>query len=75
MQDERLKAAAAAVEVLGPVLDRAGGPLGLVGRAIGMGPDELRAGVPRWACVGIGMVVGAGLAVLLRDRISAFAER
>lgn len=74
MEDQRLKAFAAGAEALGPALDRAGGPLGLVGRAIGMGPNELAAGVPRWACLGIGVVIGGGLVYMLRHRISAFAE-
>lgn len=42
-----------------------GGPVGFVGRAIGLGPDEMSAGVPGWAwfVLGAGLGVAAGIAL------------
>ena len=68
-----LRGAAQAAEILGPAMDGVGGPLGLVGRAVGMGPDEIDAGVPGWAWFGIGAVSGAIAMYFLHDRIAAFA--
>lgn len=68
-----LRGAAQAAEILGPAMDGVGGPLGLVGRAVGMGPDEIDAGIPGWAWFGIGAVGGAIAMYFLRDRIAAFA--
>lgn len=46
-----------------------GGPLGLVGRAVGFGPDELDAGVPWWGWLTIGLVVGGAATYVFRDKI------
>lgn len=46
-----------------------GGPLGLVGRVIGLGADELEDGIPGWAWFGVGVIAGAGLAYTFRGRI------
>jgi len=68
-----LRAAGAAAEVLGPAMDDVGGPLGIVGRAVGLGADEIDAGVPGWAWFGIGAVGGAITMYMLHDRLKAFA--
>jgi hypothetical protein len=70
-----LKNAAAAAEALGPVMDHIGGPVGLAGRLVGFGADEIDAGVPGWAWFGIGMVAGATAMYFLKDRMEAFVER
>lgn len=59
--------------ILGPAMDGVGGPLGLVGRAVGLGADEIDAGIPGWAWFGMGAVGGAIAMYFLRDRIAAFA--
>jgi hypothetical protein len=43
------------------VIGSIGGPVGFVGRAFGLGPDELDAGIPGWAW----FVIGAGLGVVI----------
>lgn len=68
-----VRAARQAANVLGPAMDGVGGPLGLVGRAVGLGGDELDAGVPKWAWFGVGIVAGGIAMYFLRDRIAAFA--
>jgi hypothetical protein len=61
-------------EIAGPLV--AGyGPMGLVGRFAGLGADELEAGVPGWAWMGVGVVVGVVAAYSLHDRLQAFIER
>jgi hypothetical protein len=72
---EHVRHVTQAAEVLGPAMDSAGGPLGLVGRVVGLGADEIDAGVPGWAWFGIGIVAGAGVMYALHDRIEAFVER
>jgi hypothetical protein len=69
-----LKNAARAAEVMAPALDEIGGPIGLAGRLIGMGADEVDAGVPGWAWFGIGVVAGATAMYFLKDRVEAFAR-
>jgi hypothetical protein len=64
--------AAKAAEVLGPAMDGVGGPLGLVGRAVGMGADEIDAGVPGWAWFGIGVIAGSAVMFFLQPRVQAF---
>ncbi len=59
----------AAANAAQSVVTDLGGPLGMVGRLTGLGADELDAGIPGWAWLGIGVVVGGGLAYTLRDRI------
>ena len=59
----------AAANAAQSVVTDLGGPLGMVGRLTGLGADELEAGIPGWAWLGIGVVAGAGLAYTLRDRI------
>jgi hypothetical protein len=52
-----------------------GGPLGIVGRVVGLGQDEVAVGIPKWAWFGIGIVTGGIGCYLLHDRISKFVER
>jgi len=68
----RAAAAAEVADALRPALDNVGGPLGIVGRVIGLGGDELDAGVPKWAWLGIGVVGGAIAMYFLRPRVEAF---
>lgn len=72
---DNAEAANFALKHVGPIVRGSGGPLGLVGRAIGMGPEEIRAGVPGWAWLGIGVLAGGVATYLLRDRFEAFLER
>jgi hypothetical protein len=72
MTEDQVRGAATAAGALKPVMDRVGGPLGIVGRAVGLGADEIDAGVPKWAWVGVGIVGGAIAMYFLKDRVEAF---
>ncbi len=72
MNQDQFRGAATAAGALKPVLDGVGGPLGIVGRSVGLGADELDAGIPGWAWVGIGVVGGAIAMYFLRPRVEAF---
>lgn len=67
--------AVSAAQVIGPAMDGLGGPLGIVGRAVGLGGDELDAGVPGWAWFGVGIIAGMGAMYFLQPRVEAFIER
>jgi hypothetical protein len=67
-----MQAAAEAANALKPTLDNVGGPMGLVGRAVGLGADEIDAGIPGWAWLGIGVVAGGIAMYFLRPRVEAF---
>jgi hypothetical protein len=67
-----MRGAAGAAAVLGPMMDGSGGPLGVVGRSIGLGADEIEAGIPGWAWFGIGVISGGIAMYLLRDKAAAF---
>jgi len=51
-----------------------GGPVGVVGRAIGLGQAELEAGIPWWGWLGVGVVVGGVLTYAARDKIQQIVE-
>ncbi len=68
----RAAAAVSVADALRPTVDSVGGPLGIVGRVIGMGGDELDAGVPKWAWLGLGVVAGGIAMYFLRPRVEAF---
>jgi len=68
------EAAEKAARAVGSAVQDAGGPLGLVGRVVGFGEDEIRAGVPRWAWFGIGFVVGGVVMYSLHDKAKALVE-
>lgn len=58
-----------AAGAVGSALEEVGGPLGIVGRVIGMGIDEIEAGVPGWAWFGAGLFTGVGAAYVYRERL------
>jgi len=68
----RVATAASVAEALGPTMDNVGGPMGIVGRVIGLGADEIEAGVPKWAWLGIDFVAGGIAMYFLRPRVEAF---
>jgi hypothetical protein len=73
MDDPRSRrSVAAAAEAVGPAMDNVGGPAGILGRAIGLGADEVAAGVPGWAWFGVGIVAGGIAMYFLRPRVEAF---
>lgn len=47
-----------------------GDPLSLVGRIIGMSPDETRVGVPAWAWVTVALGAGAYLGWRYGDQVT-----
>jgi hypothetical protein len=52
-----------------PVLNRFGGPKGLMGRMAGLGQAEIQAGIPGWAWFGVGVLAGGALVWLARDKV------
>lgn len=72
VNEGHIRGAAAAADALRPTLDTVGGPMGMVGRAVGLGADEIEAGVPGWAWLGIGIVAGGIGMYFLRPRVAAF---
>jgi hypothetical protein len=49
--------------------DRYGGPMGLAGKIVGLGVDEVKTGIPGWGWAGVGFVLGAVVAYALHDKI------
>ena len=49
----------AAAQYAPQVMTRYGGPVGLAGKLVGLGIDELEAGVPWWSWLGVGAIAGA----------------
>jgi hypothetical protein len=49
--------------------DTMGGPFGVLGKVIGLGEAEVKAGIPYWGWAGIGFVLGAMAAYALKDKI------
>jgi hypothetical protein len=49
--------------------DHYGGPVGLAGKIIGLGEDQVKAGIPGWGWAGIGFVLGAVVAYALHGKI------
>jgi hypothetical protein len=73
MDPESLGKAAAG---LMPVLQKTGqSPLQIVGRVAGLGAYEMRAGIPKWAWAGIGIVTGITVMWMWGDKIKGFAKR
>ena len=64
----------AAAQQVSPILNQMGGPKGLLGRAVGLGPDEVEAGAPWWAWIGIGMFIGGAAAYSLRHKLERIME-
>lgn len=58
-----------AVAQLPTMLNRYGGPVGVVGRLVGLGTDEVEAGVPWWGWLGVGVVAGGIVVYAVRDKI------
>lgn len=54
---------------VGRLVDNYGGPVGLAGKIVGLGVDEIDAGVPGWAWFGVGLMVGGAASYMLRSRI------
>lgn len=54
---------------VGKMADRYGGPMGLAGKIIGLGTDEMEAGVPWWSWLLIGTMVGGATTFALRKKI------
>ena len=54
---------------MGGAMEDVGGPLGIVGRVIGMGSEEIQAGVPGWAWFAAGLFTGAGVAFVYREQM------
>lgn len=55
------------------MVNRYGGPIGLAGKIIGLGKEEIEAGVPGWAWFGLGCLVGGAVIFAARGRLEKFA--
>jgi hypothetical protein len=60
---------AAAFSQVGPMLGRYGGPVGVLGKVVGLGQEEVEAGVPWWAWLGVGVVAGGVFTYAVRDKL------
>ena len=69
MRPGQMDQAFAAANAAQSVVTDLGGPLGMVARMAGLGSDELDAGIPGWAWLGIGLIVGGGVAYTFRNRL------
>lgn len=56
-------------KAMGNMVDRYGGPVGLAGKIIGLGQDELRAGIPWWSWLAVGGLAGGFLVYSFRHRV------
>lgn len=56
MNPQTIEQAVAFAPVAANAIGKIGGPVGFVGRAFGLGPEEIDAGIPGWAW----LVIGAG---------------
>lgn len=63
-----------AAQQVKPVLQSMGGPLGFVGRAIGLNSEEVESGVPWWAWMGVGVLLGGAVAYSLRHKLERIVE-
>lgn len=65
-----------AVGALAPILQKSGqSPFALAGRLFGLGQDEMKAGVPKWAWAGVGLVLGATVIWVWGDEIKGWVKR
>lgn len=64
----------AAAQQLPPLLDRYGGPVGVLGKLVGLGQEEVEAGVPWWGWLGVGVFAGGIIAYSLRNKIEQIVE-
>lgn len=57
-----------------PILERTGDTPGqFAGRLLGLGVDQQRAGVPKWAWFGVGLMAGGALVWTFRDDVQRLA--
>lgn len=73
--EHQMKQVAGALGAAHAAVGVAGGPLGVVGRVIGLGEEEIQAGIPKWAWLGVGLIAGGIGAYLLRERIEILVEK
>lgn len=63
-----------AVQQAAPLLHNYGGPVGVLGKAIGLGRDEVEVGAPWWAWFGLGTLFGGVAVYSLRHHIGRIVE-
>ena len=56
------------------LLNNYGGPLGLAGKLVGLGTEEMEAGIPWWTWLGIGMMAGGMVAYASRHKLERILE-
>ena len=56
------------------LIQRYGGPLGLAGKLLGLGQDEMEVGVPWWGWLGVGIVVGGVVTYAYREKLVIILE-
>jgi hypothetical protein len=65
-----------AMGALAPILAKSGqSPIALAGRIFGLGEEEMKAGVPKWAWAGVGLFAGATVMWLWGDDIKRWVKR
>lgn len=55
-------------------LHRYGGPAGLAGKIIGLGQDEIEAGIPWWSWCAVGVLAGGMIAYAARHKLERIFE-
>lgn len=71
-----LEAGLRAAGALAPIIEKSGqSPLALAGRILGLGTEEMKAGIPKWAWAGVGLVAGATVIWVWGDEIKGWVKR
>lgn len=56
------------------LMDRYGGPVGVIGKLVGLGQEEVEAGVPWWGWLGVGAITGGLLVFTFRNKLEQIVE-
>ena len=69
MDTDYVKLAQATLPLVQSTANRYGGPMGIIGKVVGLGDDTIQNGLPWWGWAGLGIVGGVVLGYALRDPI------
>lgn len=60
---------AAAAQQVPVLMNKYGGPVGVLGKLVGIGRSEVEAGVPWWGWLGVGVITGGLVVYTFRDKL------
>lgn len=69
LDPDYMQIAQAALPQLQNTANHYGGPMGILGKVVGLGDDTIKSGLPWWGWASIGLVSGVVLGYALRDKI------